>query len=289
MNKLVPESIEQAVELLKAGYRPVGGGTDFIVRRHALLKSDPANSGSGSIFSCKKIAGTGRLTAENRKFLIGSSVTLSEIISHPGCPEPLRESLKSIAAPGIRNAATLAGNICNASPAADSLPALYILNASVTVNGENGIRNIPIQDFITGPGKTELSAAEIVTGIFCDIPDCSEGRTFVTFRKVGTRAANALSKLSIAALIKTENNIFSDFRLAIGACAPVVIRSRDAEKFFTGSRIEDTALLTDKLINMYDDLVNPIDDQRSTAEYRKNTALRLVEKVIIDAVDKTGE
>ena len=278
MNRLVPETIEEAIALLNDGYLPVGGGTDMIVRRHALLKSDPraadSDSRSGSrLFSTRKIRGTGGVRTDGGRLIIGSSAKLSEIISFPGCPKLLAESLLSIAAPGIRNAATLAGNICNASPAADSLPALYALNAEITAAGTSGTRDIPISDFITGPGKTALAAGELVVSISCELTGSGYGHIF---RKVGTRAANALSKLCIAAIWKEGGAELVDFRLAAGACAPTVIRSADAENFILEKRVKEA-------LHLYSRLLNPIDDQRSTAEYRRNTALKVIEKIIYES------
>ena len=283
---LRPETIEEAANLLKSGYKAVAGGTDLMVRQHAIKKANPSAAlNFAKIFSCTNIKGTTELSISNEfkdkeQLNIGSSVTLSEIINFSACPPILRESLESIAAPGIRNIATLVGNICNASPAADSLPALYLLNTKITTSQ----RVIPLQNFITGPGKTVLLNDEIVTGISCDTASGLEH----VFRKVGTRAANALSKLSIAAVWKTENETLTDFRLAIGACAPVIVRSHEAEKLLEGIKISNTAQqsgddklnLISEVLKLYADLINPIDDQRSTAEYRKNTALKLVEDII---------
>ena len=288
MKRLKPETAEQASALLKEGYMPVGGGTDLLVRRHAFLKTNPDNAGSGLIFSTSEIAGSKLIESADGRFIVGCSAKLSDIINHPGCPALLQKALLSIAAPGIRNAATLAGNICNASPAADSLPALFVLNAEIITAGSNGSRTIPISSFITGPGKTMLQPDEIVIQIRCESSSLFKNNTDFFFRKVGTRAANALSKLSICAIIETENGLFTDFRLAVGACSPVVIRNITAESILIGNSIKDSEKLAVDFTDRINSLIKPIDDQRSTSEYRRNTALKIIRKLITDTADKYG-
>ncbi len=277
---LIPQTIEGAIKLLRDGYRPVAGGTDLIVRRHALLKSNPKLAGPDKLFSCRQITGTDKIYSGNGRLIVGCTVSLTDIIVFPGCPPLLREALSSIATPGIRNAATLAGNICNASPAADSLPALYLLNAKIRTSGGSGAREIPIEDFITGPGRTLLKPDELVTSISCEIPTGSADNHCWIFKKVGTRAANALSKLNIAAMWQNEANTVSNFRLAIGACAPTVIRSIEAEQLIIGSKTTDIEKYLPECLAVYSKLIRPINDQRSTAAYRKNTALKLIDYII---------
>ncbi|HAK44673.1 MAG TPA: hypothetical protein DCO79_01960 [Spirochaeta sp.] len=270
---LLPTTIEQASTLRLEGFYPVGGGTDIMVRNHAFKKL--GRSIKAPLFSCRNIPETRRLVLENNRLIIGSSMTISEITAYGHCPELLRQSLLSIASPGIRNTATLAGNICNASPAADSLPALYLYDAAVESSGPSGKREIPIADFIKGPGQIDLHADEIITAVSFELNNLTP-----YFRKVGTRAANALSKLSIASLLSIENNVFASFRLALGACAPTVVRSEEAENIVCGSSPDDVQKHLDEILKIYAGIITPIDDQRSTAAYRRNTALRLIENLL---------
>ncbi len=286
MKLLNPETIEQAAELMQQGFVPVSGGTDLIVRRHALSLKPVSGSGPvPGVFSCLNIEGTNSISVKDGRINIGSSMSLADIIEHQGCPELLRKALASIAAPGIRNAATLAGNICNASPAADSLPALYVLNAEITASRPGLSRRIAIEDFITGPGKNALEADELVTSISCDSDISNNAQTIDFFQKVGTRAANALSKLSVAAIysLTSENgkqSEIADFRLAVGACAPTVIRSKEAEKIIIAALNKNSGF--DDAVKIYESLLKPIDDQRSTAEYRRNTALRIIKNLLTE-------
>jgi CO/xanthine dehydrogenase FAD-binding subunit len=283
-DELCPVNLADALKLLKDGFKPVAGGSDLMIRRHVISKSESHSLGSNISGGFKPVFYAGKIKElciieQNGDILkIGSSVSLNSIIKSPFCPSVLSEALLSIASPGIRNAATLTGNICNASPAGDSLPPLYILDAVIeaaSLNKKNTVirRKIPIREFITGPGRTVLRYDELVT--FVNIPLKPGYRS--CFKKLGTRAANALSKLSIGALWKTENGKLSDFRLAVGACGPTVIRCDEAERML----IEDFSRI-DEVLALYSADIRPIDDQRSTAEYRKNTALKLIKKIILD-------
>ena len=285
-DRLAPRSLEEALALSSEGYVPVAGGTDLMVRRHSL-KSSPVSMPGGAGQSIPPLFYTGRvdelleIKSSSSRIRIGSAVSLGRLLRRSDIPPVLSDAAGSIASPGIRNTATLAGNICNASPAGDSLPALYVLEALIETaklgtDGRIHRREIPAADFITGPGRTVLSEGELVSAVL--VPRAEEYSS--VFRKVGTRAANALSKLSIAAAWKIDNRIFTDFRLAIGACGPLVLRSGSAESLICGSRLHDIPELAAEIIDIYREKLKPIDDQRSTADYRRNTALRLIEDII---------
>ena len=287
---LCPSRLVEALKLAKEGYKPVAGGSDLLIRRHSITKLESHSLGPTPragfipIFYCGKIKENLGLKVSADGLEIGSAVTLSRIIESKHCPKLLAEALESIASPGIRNMATLAGNICNASPAGDSLPVLYVLDAvietaSIDEAGEIIRRRIPIADFITGPGRTTLTSGELVTSLRLPL---AAGYSQI-FRKVGTRAANALSKLSIAAVWKTEGGEIADFRLAVGACGPTIIRSIDAEAEVAGCPISRIDTCLPLALDRYSAALSPIDDQRSTAEYRKNTALKLIEDIILKA------
>ncbi|MDC7227102.1 MAG: FAD binding domain-containing protein [Spirochaetales bacterium] len=275
---LLPATIEEASSLIMQGFFPVGGGTDIMVRNHAMKKT--GGRVKSPLFSCRRIEETTGIHTNGNILSIGSSCTLSSIIESSLCPAILAESLLSIASPGIRNIATLAGNICNASPAADSLPVLYILDAMIETAGSSGRRSIPVKEFITAPGTTSLKDDEIVVSVSFDSSICHDDAFRWYFRKVGTRAANALSKLSIAACTLVDNGIYSNFRLAVGACAPAVVRLSEAEDEINGKALDKGSELAERVIPVYTKALNPIDDQRSTSDYRRNTALKLIANLL---------
>ena len=300
--RLNPVTLGSALELRASGYVPVAGGTDLLIRRHSVQTAESHIPGQyGTIdtrpfFCTGRIAGFSDISLEGSRLSIGAGAVLTDIINSQHCPEILKQALLTIAAPGIRNIATLCGNVCNASPAADSLPVLYVLDAEIetaalmgpTVDASTettAYNMIPVKDFITGPGKTFLKDNELVTNVIINLPPSGFGageyRSY--FRKIGTRAANALAKLNAAAVWKIENGKYSDFRLAVGACGPKITRCPEAEKIISGRTVSEVEKSLDEICGIYEKALSPIDDQRSTSRYRKNTAVKLIRSIISDA------
>lgn len=244
---------------------PFGGGTDLMVRHRGYTGTKAHIEGPVLFLDALKELHAIRM--EEEALWIGAGATMSEILGFPGVPELLRQSLALIAAPALRNRATLGGNICNASPAADSLPPLYVHEAQLVTMSSSGERMVPVEEFFTGPGKTILNEQEILYGM--RIPLLPEGRLY--YRKVGTRRANALSKLSAAGYARIEAGRIADFRFSLGAVAPTVLRLREAEAALLGS--PTGAIEATRIMELAEPRVRPIDDQRSTATYRKRVAL----------------
>jgi len=168
-------------------------------------------------------------------------------------------------------------NICNASPAGDTLPVLAVLDASLTLQSVSGEREVSLLSFFKGPGKTLLRNDELLTCIRFRLPHFSaEG-----YRKIGTRKANALSKIAFAGFLLKEKGLLSDVRIALGAVAPTIVRSRELENRLIGQPVSDIAELMPDLLNSYAKLIQPITDQRSDANYRKTVSLRLIENFVL--------
>lgn len=243
-----------------------GGGTDLMVRHRGYTGT--RTHIEGPVLFLDALKELHAIRWEENTLWIGAGATMSEILGFPGVPELLRRSLALIAAPALRNRATLGGNICNASPAADSLPPLYVHEAQLVALSSAGERVVPVETFFTGPGKTVLKGEEILYGIRIPLlPE--EGRLY--YRKVGTRRANALSKLSAAGYARLEAGRIADFRFSLGAVAPTVLRLREAESAIIGSA--PSLLETARILDLAAPRIRPIDDQRSTATYRKRVAL----------------
>ncbi|MGM0675253.1 MAG: FAD binding domain-containing protein, partial [Spirochaetota bacterium] len=216
--------------------------------------------------------GAGELT-------IGAGVTYSEMLAVEELPTLLRQAVERIAAPGLRNRATMAGNLCNASPAADCLPPLYVHEATVRVSSVRGERVIPIAEFPTGPRTTVLEADEIVSAV--TIPHLPAGRLY--YRKVGTRKANALSKLSAAGYARMSGERIEEFRFAVGAVAPTVVRLSHAEELLRGARRGEVSL--EAVLEAAEGAMKPIDDQRSTATYRREVALNALREFLSELLE----
>jgi xanthine dehydrogenase FAD-binding subunit len=269
----VPASFEDAVRIRReTGAVPVAGGTDLMVRYRS-----PAGTLPGFPWPVMFISG---LKEMKGMFLEGSEVVIKAgtelaVIEHSEIIHPvLREAVRQMAAPALRNLGTLAGNICNASPAGDAICVLYALGAEVELTSSSRMRRIPIEHFITGPGRTVLKDDELMTAV--RIPLHSESASF--YRKVGTRKANALSKLSCTGFVTVMENRIADMRLALGAVGPVVVRSAELESQCIDMDLRQFRNHKSDLMKQYAERVTPIDDQRSTAEYRKETTLNLIDE-----------
>ena len=175
----------------------------------------------------------------------------------------------------IQNRATLGGNIANASPAGDSLPVLLALDAVAVAAGARGSREIPYTEFHTGYRKTALQPGEIVASV--RLPYLPQG-SIQTFRKVGTREAQAISKIVVAMVGRLEDGRIAELRLAAGSVAPVPVRLRAAEEAVRGLSPAEAADLAGREAAR---AVTPIDDVRSTAEYRRFALERVVRRLVL--------
>lgn len=284
VNAYFPETLAEALAVrAETGAVPLAGGTDLLVKRSrgpgVPARFEEPVLFTGGIPELRRIDREGDGAA-----VLGAGLTLAELIARPETPELLKAALRETAAPAIRNAATLGGNIANASPAGDSLPPLYALEAELLLASVRGERIVRIEDFILGPGKTALQRDELVVEIF--IPALPAGAKWF-YRKVGTRKAQALAKVSLAAVFATERRGRSGgiesvawARLAFGAAGPRVIRDQRLEALFQGLRPDggdgtafEAAL--EAIRRAAAEAVNPIDDQRSTANYRRFVAASL--------------
>ena len=279
-NEFTPASLAEALRIRgEERAIPIAGGTDLMVR-HRRGGPLPIHLGAPPLF----IGGLPEIrtiTETTLDLTIGAAVPLSEIISYSSTPPGLTMALVEFASPAVRNAGTLGGNICNASPAGDTLPYLYASGATVVLETASAERAMPISEFITGPGHTLLGEDELMTRII--IP--RRPARFVFYRKVAPRRSNALSKLSVyaeASIAKNDGTTDGDapcltgFRLAVGAVAPTVIHLPDTDALLNGATAATIRDRADELLDAYRARTQPIDDQRSTAIYRRNTALALI-------------
>ncbi|MCK5761743.1 MAG: FAD binding domain-containing protein, partial [Candidatus Izimaplasma sp.] len=196
---------------------------------------------------------------------------------HELTPALLVEAIEIMASPAIRNMATIGGNIGNASPAGDSLPVFYVLNALVVLKSVESVREVPIEELITGPGRKAMQKNEMIVEIKVPI----NGFTATSFNKVGGRKADAISKISFAGVTKIKNNLVQDFRVAFGAVGPTVVRKTNLEANIIGLTVEDLKLNIQEILNEYSEYIRPIDDQRSNKEYRKTVAVNLLKSFIL--------
>jgi xanthine dehydrogenase FAD-binding subunit len=265
-----PSDLGEALRIRAAtGAVAFAGGTDLMVRLRRGAGVLPGFD--HPVLFLDAVKELGELHLDPCALEIGAAVTLARIAESGMVHPSLREAVLRIGGPALRSAATLGGNICNASPAADTLPFLYSFGASVKLASEAGERVEPVWDFIKGPGKIDLGPAEILVSV--TVPAWEPSVRF--WRKVGTRVANALTKVSIAAFADVEDGRIVAARIALGAVAPTVVRLRRAEALLAGVSLEKLAGLEAEVRAACREVVRPIDDQRSSGEYRAEVAANL--------------
>jgi CO/xanthine dehydrogenase FAD-binding subunit len=275
---LRPGSLEEAIRSLAddPALVPTAGCTDLMVRGpEALHRMD-------RVLDLLEIAELRGIREIDGGIEIGATTTFTEIGRSPAIRAAfpaLAEAAGQIGGWQIQNRATLGGNVANASPAGDSLPVLLALGAVVIAAGRDGLREVPYADFHTGYRKTALQPGEIVARV--RIPFPPKG-TVQAFRKVGTREAQAISKVVVAMASRIADGRIAELRLAAGSVAATPVRLRAAEDAARGMATgPETADLIGKTAARE---VEPIDDVRSTAVYRRFALERVVRRMVLGLV-----
>lgn len=271
----IPKTLDEALAVMKEHrITPLAGGTDLMVQRRIPGKAIPVFE--RPLLVLNHLEALKRLDFEQEHIVIGAGVLLNDLALNMEIPRLLRETAREMAAVTTRNVATIGGNICNASPAADTLPFLYAVNATLLLQSRDGERRIPVDEFITGPGETARKPDELLVEIH--IP--RETFDLEYHRKVGTRKAMALSKIAFAGMASFEAGHVRDVRIALGAVAPKTVRSRAVEQELTGLAREEIKQKAKLIRKKYEPFIQPIDDARSSAEYRKAVALDMIEHFV---------
>jgi CO/xanthine dehydrogenase FAD-binding subunit len=260
-----PRSLHEAVEALRDATDPtvLAGGTDLMVA---------INAGSHrptSVVSLTRVPELQGWHRDGDEVVLGACLTYAEI-EHSELASlvpALAQAARTIGSPQIRNAATLGGNLGTASPAGDSLPVLAALDAMVETIGPDGVRSLPLLEFVTGVKRTALQAQEIITGV--RVPVLRGPQEFL---KVGTRNAMVISVVMAALVVDLDGR---SVRLGLGSVAPVPVRAHDAEALAEASVDWDTARIgAEPVFRRFGELAAastaPIDDHRSTAAYRRH-------------------
>jgi xanthine dehydrogenase FAD-binding subunit len=259
-------------QLNKENCAIIAGGTDVMVM-YKSRRGVPPNIPKPIVF-IDHLSDLKQVYQNGKDLHIGSCCTYTELLESSLIPIALKKAIKTIAAPAIRNRGTLGGNICNASPAGDTLPLLYVYNAKLSLRSVNGDRIVPISDFILGVRRVQREPNEILAEII--LPSVLEEGAHVVFEKVGNRNADAIAKVGFAGYIRTNGAVIEDVRFAFGAVGPTMVRSIDNEKKLLGKTIPLTGADIAQVVADFDKIIKPIDDQRSTALYRKTVALNLL-------------
>jgi CO/xanthine dehydrogenase FAD-binding subunit len=278
-----PASLDEAFAILAAStadaqITPIAGGTDVMVRITGEIGEPPAR-----MVDLSRLEELRGISVDGASSVLGARTTYTEIRRSDVCREHLPtlvEAAATIGAAQIQNRGTLGGNIANASPAGDTLPVLLARDASIEVAGPRGPRTIAASDFWVAYRRTALAPDELVVRIRIPIVGGREAR----FRKIGTRRAQAISKVVIAVAWREGSaraRSWSDVRVALGSVADRPIRARAAEAALEGA--DPTPEVADAAAEALAGEIHPIDDVRSTAEYRRVVAARALHRIVRDA------
>ena len=267
-----PQTLAQALAARKAGFLPYGGGTDLMVRH----KNDLQEGWQPSFSFLAHVPELSGIQVDADGLTVGALATMAEVAADERVPPLLRKACLGVGSPGLRNVATLGGNICSASPAGDSLPPLYLYQAQLNLCSTGGERHLALADFIRGVGQTALTDDELLVSI--RIPASAWTRTM--YRKVSSRTTNAISKVSLAGAMLLDGKRIVACRLAFGAVGATVIRCYRTEQALVGQRITEACHNREQWLNLLRNEVLPIDDLRSTALYRREVAVNLARQFV---------
>jgi xanthine dehydrogenase FAD-binding subunit len=270
-----PANLLEALNILaERECTPIAGGTDLMVQ-HAR------GTGVRPVFDkpllfISHLKELQNIDVKNNTIYIGAAATLTQLLEHSHIPGIFKEILRQMAAAPTRHMATLAGNIDNASPAGDTLPYLYAIDAELVLRSRNGERILGVADYICGPKQTVRKKDELMTEIRIPL----SAYNLQHYRKLGQRKGMSLTKASFLGLAKTTSGRIEDIRIALGSVAPQIVRSREIEQSLKEKTIPQVQKLKSGIIQDYAPLILPIDDARSTAHYRKQVSLRLIRDFI---------
>ena len=276
-----PETVEQAIALLAANpqARALAGGTDLIVqlRSGRIAPSD--------IIDIKRITGMCGIRAHGDGFAIGAATPCTALKDHKALSAAwpgVVEAANLIGSVQVRNRATMAGNLCNASPAADSVPALVAAGATCLIAGPGGQREVPAEAVTTAPGKTSLAPGEFVVEIRLPARPVGGGDAYL--RSIPRTEMDIAVVGAGAALVLNSSGTCTAARICVGAVAPTVLLVEAAGAALVGTRLDDAAL--ERMAEAVRGVCKPISDKRGTAGYRTDMAGVLAKRVVAIARER---
>lgn len=280
MTVLTPHTPKEALALLSRDPKalPLAGGTDLMVGWNM------GQLNGRTILDLSRLSAWRLISSARGGLSVGSLVTHAMLRRHPVVSKSfplLRDACATVGAAQIQNRGTLGGNLANASPAADTFPALAVYDASVRLLGPSGPRELPVLEFFAGVKRTHLRPGELIESIELPLP--ARAPSAALFRKVGTRMAQAISKTMFAGLLwLDEEGVVEEARLSFGSLAPTVRRLYTAEAHLKGRRLDAAAARAAADLLLSD--VSPIDDIRSTREYRLAASQNILRRFLEGAV-----
>jgi len=266
---LRPTSLDEALQALARPWTVLAGGTDFYPARVGRAIDE-------NVLDIGGIAVLRGITAGPDGWRLGATTTWSELLEAdlPPLFDGLRHAAREVGGRQIQNAGTLAGNLCNASPAADGVPPLLALDATVELAGRAGTRHLPLASFITGNRRTVLAPGELLIAVH--VPKAAR-HARSAFLKLGARRYLVISIAMAAATLEVENARITAVRIAVGACSEVARRLPALEAALVGATVESLAARVEasQLAPL-----SPIDDVRGSAGYRREVVVTLLRRLL---------
>jgi len=275
-----PASLPAALEHLRGGDVTVlAGGTDLMPQSHAGRVTFKRG-----LMNIRRVPGLDAIARDGLGVRIGALCTIGELLRDPLVRTQfgiLAEACDHFASDQLRNAATIGGNVCNASPAGDTLPPLLVLDAEVELaakpNGRVETRRVPLADFFVGPGKTVRAPSELLCAIWLPLPPPGfVGRFF----KFGMRPALDIAAIAIGIGGVRAGHTLTGARVAFGAVAPVPMRARNTEVALTNTVLDAASIA--RIAAVARDEVRPIDDVRASAWYRRELVFNMTKRMLGD-------
>ena len=280
-----PSTLDEALKLLgelSEKARILAGGTDLVLD----LKIKRYNV--SDLIDISKLNELRYIIDEGDRIRIGALTSIQEIADSSVIAEKapsLKKAADEFAYWQIRNMATIGGNLCNASPAADTAPPLLVHEALVKTASIEGERIIPITEFFKGPRQTALKPSEILVEVA--IPSKPQPPWRHAYYKLGRRRGHEISVTSIAIAASIDAGVFQDIRIALGSMAPTPVRARSVEVFLKGRKVSESVI--EEAVEKLSSDVKPISDVRASAEYRLHVSKALLKDMLLKLVKGGGE
>ncbi len=275
MNFSRPARLEQALEqMCDNDWTILAGGTDY----YPALRSEAPRGAVLDISAIDALRGIETTADEVR---IGALTTWTDIVNAELPPAflALQQAAVEVGSVQIQNRATIAGNLCNASPAADGVPPLLVLDASVELQSQAGTRTVPVHEFIQGNRRTVRNPHELVSAIVVSADSCHGSSAF---NKLGARKYLVISIGMVAVRAVCSADHIEQISVAVGSCSEVAQRLRSVESLLAGkpSNSQTVALIDHRHLSE----LKPIDDIRATAKYRRDAALQIIKRTVATSI-----
>lgn len=278
---IAPATVDEAVGLLGEGSRCMVGGSDLIVQMRAGRRHVE------QVVDLKRVAELAAIAADARGVSIGAAVTISDMAAHPAlAPYPaVVSSARMIGSLQVQNRASIAGNVCNAAPSADAVPALICLGATATVAGPAGRREQTVESLFTGPGRTAIAADELLVAIRLPPAAPASAACYLRFtprREMDIAVAGAAAWLRLGG-----DGRIADARIALASVGPTPLRAREAAGLLVGAAPGET--LFEEAGRLAAREARPLSDTRGSADYRRELVATLTRRALAGCLDRIAE